>query len=321
MRVLVTGGAGFIGQHVVRALRRAGYEVRVYDNLSTGRRENLPGDGSVELVVGDVRDAPRLSAAAAGCAAIIHLAAHVSMACSYAEPRLYYEVNVDGTFNVGEAARQNGVRRLVFASSASVYGDPGSACHEALPPNPCSPYGFSKLFGELLLRQETLLNPELSVTCLRKFNVYGPGQPLASPSAGVVTIFGARLRRGEPLSLCGDGQQKRDFVHVRDIAEAYRRALDLDQPGWRAINIGSGQGVTLLELVRELSAVLGVPADVRFAPAREGDIRFSIAVIMRARQLLGWAPSISLREGLEDLYRPGAASEAGEARPDAKASG
>ncbi len=295
MRVLVTGGAGFIGSHLVRRLLREGYEVVVLDNFCTGRLENLEGVlESVEVVEGDLRDAGAVEGALKGVDAVAHLAALVDVAESVEKPHLYLDVNVYGTLNLLRAARR--VEVLVFASSAAVYGDPVRLpIDEEHPISPISPYGATKAAGEALVSAYARLHGFRPVI-LRLFNVYGPKQSRAY--AGVVTEFMRRIARGEPPVIYGDGTQTRDFVYVDDAVEYFVRALRDD--GIRGVyNVGSGRPVSVLSLAETAARVMGRP-DLRpvFAPPRPGDIKHSVARVDRAVRDFRYEPRVTLEEGL-----------------------
>ena len=296
--VLVTGGAGFIGGHLVRALVKAGYSVRVLDNLSTGSLDNI-GDliSSVEFVKGDVRDFNVVKEAARGVDAVVHLAALVDVAESFEKPDLYFEVNVKGTYNVVRACR--GVRVLVYASSCAVYGEPSRVpTPEDHPTSPNSPYALSKVYGEALV--EALAEKRgYRPVVLRFFNVYGPGQSRAY--AGVVLEFVKRVSRGEPPVIYGDGSQTRDFIHVRDAVKAVLKAL-VNEGAKGVFNVGSGVSVSINELAKLVLKLAG-REDLKpvYAPPRPGDVKRSQADISRARRVLGFEPRVKLEDGIREL--------------------
>lgn len=314
MKILVTGGCGFIGSHVVEALLAAGHQVTVLDNLSTGKTENLADiSAAIELVRGDIREADVVTKAMQGVEVVVHLAALVSVAQSLEQPDLCHDINVNGCFHILDMARKAGVRRVVFASSAAVYGDePELPCREDMVPLPKSPYGTSKLIGELYLRQFAEVY-EIECLALRFFNVYGPRQDPTSPYSGVISKFADALRRGVQPVVYGDGSQTRDFVHVRDVAAALccavsaiknsiqRPNTELTDTPCGVYNIASGRSVTLLDLLREMGQAVRSVAQPDFRPARIGDIRHSSANVCRAKQHLGWQPSVDLLMGLDDL--------------------
>jgi UDP-glucose 4-epimerase len=311
-RYLVTGGAGFIGSHLATALVERGDQVRVLDDLSAGRRENLAhlklgpeGSGApLELLVGSVTDPALARRACRGVAGVFHEAAQVSVPQSLEEPEKSYEINVTGTLRMLEAARLEGVGRFVFAASSSAYGDT-SECpeHEGLAPRPLSPYASGKLAGEHLLAVWGRLYGMRTVA-LRYFNVFGPRQADDSPYSGVIAIFATRLLSGKPITIHGDGQQTRDFVYVANVVRANLAAMDAQgagaglEPG-AVFNVGCGTSVTILELYDELARLTGVRMRPAHGPARAGDVLHSRASIERIRAGLGWSPSVGLREGLE----------------------
>jgi nucleoside-diphosphate-sugar epimerase len=305
VNVLVTGGAGFIGSNLVRSLAADGHAVRVLDDFSTGRKENLDGvAGEVQVVEGDVRDRVQVRAAVDGVEVVHHLAALPSVARSVADPRASHEVNVDGTLNVLLAAGEAGVRRLVYASSSSVYGDtPVLPKHEELPVSPRSPYAAAKLAGEAYCRAFSHVYP-LETVCLRFFNVFGPRQNPASQYAAVVPRFVTRMLGGEPAEVTGDGCQTRDFTYVANAVEACRLAATAgaDAVG-QAMNVGCGDRISVLDLVDLINGLLGNRIEPVFAPARPGDVRDSQAAIDKAARLIGYRPLVAVREGLAGTVR------------------
>jgi UDP-glucose 4-epimerase len=299
---LVTGGAGFIGSHLVESLLARGAAVRVLDNFATGRRENLAGlTGALDILEGDLRDLDAVRRAAAGTAAIFHLGALPSVARSVEDPITSNAVNVGGTTNVILAARDAGVRRIVYASSSSVYGDSATLPKiETMTPAPLSPYAIQKLAGEHYAR---IAGPLFGVegVSLRFFNVFGPRQDPKSDYAAVIPRFITALLRGEAPTIFGDGQQSRDFTFVGDVVEACLRAADASgEAAGEAFNIACGERHTLLELFGALAKITG-RGDLRpkHAPQRPGDVRHSQASIEKARALLGYAPRTGFAEGLE----------------------
>ncbi len=299
-RYLVTGGAGFIGSHLCQRLCAEGHAVRVLDDLSTGQRENLADIvGEIEFVEGDIRNAALLAEVVQQVNCVLHHAAISSVPASIEQPLVEQEVNAVGTLRLLEAARQAGVRRVVFASSASVYGNnPQMPKRENMPPEPGSPYAVSKAVGEYYARVYSQIYG-LEVVGLRYFNVFGPRQVPSSPYSGVISIFIAQMRAGESPTVCGDGHQSRDFVYVGDVAEANMRASTTPGIAGRIYNIGCGRSASLLELIAALNQILGTELVPTFAPPRAGDIRFSSADISRARAELGYEPRVGLVEGLE----------------------
>jgi UDP-glucose 4-epimerase len=300
-RALVTGGAGFIGSNLVGLLRSRGHDVVVLDNLSSGFRDNLTGIDGVRLVEGDVRDAAALDAAMDGAGAVFHLAASVGNTRSIEHPIEDSEINVLGTLRVLEAARRHGVRKVVFSSSAGIFGELKTLpIREDHPVEPDSPYGASKLAAEKLCLAYAKLYP-LECVCLRYFNVYGERQRYDA-YGNVVPIFVHRLLHGEPLTIHGDGEQTRDLVSVEDVAEAnYRAAAAQGVSG--AFNIGSASRISINDLVRALSEVSGLSPRVVHGPPRPGDVRHSIADISMARERLGYAPAVDLVDGLRRYWQ------------------
>ena len=301
---LVTGGAGFIGSHLVEALVAAGNRVRVLDDFSTGRRENLGGLlDALEIVGGDVRDQTACLAACEGVDYVLHQAARVSVAESMEDPVTTHEVNASGTLKLLVAARQAGCRRLVYAGSASAYGEAQEVpLPEDTTPSPRSPYAVAKYVGELYcgLSQDS---DDLPCVVLRYFNVFGPRQDPNSPYSGVIARFLHQLIRGESLTIFGDGEQSRDFVAVQNVVEANLLACTAaDAPG-RTLNIGSGGAITINDLVALLGELTGTAPRVTHASPRPGDIRHSLADITQAQRLLGYRVRVSTEEGLRRTLR------------------
>jgi len=296
MRTLVTGGAGFIGSNIVRRLLELGHEPVVLDNVSSGYRENLvPG---VAFVEGDVRDRESVKAAIDGCGVVLHLAASVGNARSIADPQTDSAINVVGTLNVLEAARAQGIERVVFSSSAGVFGELKTLpIAEDHPQDPDSPYGTSKLAAEKMCLVYNKLYGMRNV-CLRYFNVYGPHQRFDA-YGNVIPIFADRILKGVPMTIFGDGEQTRDFVNVADVAAAnLAAAFTAEVRG--VFNIGSGGRITINELARVMQEVSGVYVGVEYAPERPGDVRDSLADISAARAAFGFAPVVPIEgRGLE----------------------
>ena len=298
---LVTGAAGFIGSHLARRLARDGARVRALDDLSTGRAANEQAlrEAGVQVVAGDVRDADAVARAAAGVEVVYHLAALGSVPRSVAEPRLTHAVNVGGTLEVLLAARDAGCRRVVFASSSSVYGDdPIQPRREDRAPAPMSPYAAQKLAGEGYCRA---FNESygLQAVALRFFNVFGPGQDPEATYAACIPLFVRAALRGEPATVYGDGEQTRDFTYVDNVVESCLAAGRVADAAGGVFNVGGGERVTLLALLAMIADAVGgeVPAPVH-QPARAGDVRHSQADVTRARATLGALPWIDLPEGL-----------------------
>ncbi len=296
MRALITGGAGFIGGHLAAALL-ATHKVRILDDLRTGHLRNLDGL-AVEFIDGSITDRKAVAAAVRDVDCIFHLAAMVSVPLSVLRPHECVEVNVLGLLNVLEEAAAGGVRRLVFSSSAAVYGDnPNSPLQESLLPLPRSPYAVTKLDGEYYCDQYSRAGL-LETVALRYFNVFGPRQDPGSAYAAAVPIFIRQALANEPITLFGDGQQTRDFVHVRDVVAA--NVFAATHPGATGVfNVGYGQSLTILDLVRRIMAATGSRSEIRNAPPRAGDIRHSRA---DHRKLLaaGFTPVSDLDRGIEE---------------------
>jgi UDP-glucose 4-epimerase len=302
MKALVIGGAGFIGSHLAERLVRDGHEVRVLDNLSTGKRENLAHlANDVELVVADVRHAERLKQEMRDCDVVFHQAAIVSVPYSVEHPQETLDVNLRGTLNVLEAAKRAGVKRVVMASSAAIYGeDPELPKRETMLPAPISPYGLEKLASEHYLAIWTKLFG-VETVALRYFNVFGPRQDPSSPYSGVISIFVDRILRGDGVTIFGDGEQSRDFVFVGDVAAANLLAGTHDGVAGRVYNVGTGRRTTLKQLIEILGRIAERTVTPRYAEARAGDIRDSLADISRIRGELGYEPKVSVEEGLRKL--------------------
>jgi UDP-glucose 4-epimerase len=312
VRILITGGAGFIGSRLAAKLAEEGEEVIVLDNFSTGRESNLRELGSrVQVIRGDVRNLDDVEKAVRGVEGIAHLAALIDVAESVEKPRLYFDVNVYGTLSLLEAARR--VKVFVFASSAAVYGDPLKLpITEDHPLRPLSPYGATKVAGEALVHAYAAMRGFRPVI-LRLFNVYGPKQSRAY--AGVVTEFVRRVLRGEPPVIYGDGTQSRDFVYVDDVVEYFARALRMESV-IGVYNIGSGKAVSVLELAELVARALGKPElKPVHAPPRPGDIKHSVADISRAVRDFGYSPRTRLEEGLKTTAEALAKEFANTARP------
>jgi nucleoside-diphosphate-sugar epimerase len=295
---LVTGGAGFIGSHLAAALAARGDRVRVLDDLSTGRVENLDGI-DVELVRGSVTDPAACRAACAGVAGVFHEAAQVSVPRSIQEPEQSYELNVMGTLRLLEAARQAGVERFVFAASSAAYGDAEELPkREDMPTLPLSPYASGKVAGEHLLRVWGHVHGMRTVS-LRYFNVFGPRQADDSPYTGVIAIFARALLEGRPATIHGDGTQTRDFTYVENAVRANLLAAEADVEPGTVINVGGGERISILEVYRALAAELGSDLEPLHAPRRAGDVLHSLASLDRARRLLGYEPHVGWRDGLK----------------------
>lgn len=305
MDVLVTGGAGFIGSNLARGVAEAGHRVRVLDDLSTGSTENVRDiSGLVDMTIGDVRDANVVGRALSGAEIVYHLCALPSVTRSVADPASTHEVNVRGTLNVLMAARDEGVRRVVYASSSSVYGDtPTLPKDEGMPPAPLSPYAATKLAGEAYCRAFASVYG-LETVSLRFFNVFGPRQDPTSEYAAVVPKFVTSMLAGSAPVIFGDGRQTRDFTFVANVVDACMLAASAGAEAvGEAINVGCGVRLSLLELVSMLNGVLRTSIEPLFAPPRDGDVRDSEASIDKAKRLLGYEPIVAARDGLAEAVR------------------
>ena len=308
--ILVTGGAGFIGSHLVEALLRAGEDVRVLDDFSTGKRENLDGSealaaangGSFQLIAGDVRDEFKVRDAVDSAAAVCHLAAVASVQQSVADPVGADSVTHGGTVNVLRQAVQDEVPRIVLASSCAVYGD---AQHlpiaETSTPRPMSPYAESKLAAEEACAAAADAG-QISAACLRFFNIYGPRQDPGSEYSGVISRFLDAAAAGAPITVFGDGGQTRDFVYVGDLVDALVRALQRPLQGVSVLNVGTGTPTSVLELLERVEGAAGVTLERRTAPPRAGDIRESRAYPGRSKWVLGWEARTDLAAGLAKTW-------------------
>ncbi len=296
---LVTGGAGFVGSHIVRRLVRDGERVRVFDDFSTGRRTNLsdvPAD--VEVVDGDLRDAGAVNRAVKGCEVIFHQGAVSSVPRSIADPRTTLDVGLSGTLNVLLAARDAGSRRVVFASSSSVYGDNAEMpLHEALSPRPLSPYAISKLAAEQLCGTFFRLYG-LETVALRYFNIFGPNQDPDSEYAAVIPRFMASIQAGERPTIYGDGEQTRDFVYVDNVVDANLLAAAVPGAAGGVYNIASGRAISVLHVATLIGELMGRPVHVAHVDPRPGDIKHSLADITAARRVLGYEPTVDFEEGM-----------------------
>jgi nucleoside-diphosphate-sugar epimerase len=297
VRVLVTGGAGFIGSNIVKRLLELGHEPVVLDDLSSGFAENLLAD--VEFVRADVRDAPSVAGAVHGCDVVLHLAASVGNARSIADPVTDAQINVIGTLNVLQAAQAEGLRRIVFSSSAGIFGELKTLpIAEDHPQDPDSPYGTSKLAAEKMCLVFNKLYGMRNV-CLRYFNVFGVNQRYDA-YGNVIPIFADRILRGAPMTIFGDGEQTRDFVNAADVAAANIAAATAGPDVQGAFNIGSGTRVTINELAAMMQRVAGREVGVEFGPPRPGDVRDSLAATAAAQAAFGFVPGVPLDRGLDD---------------------
>lgn len=325
-RYTVTGGAGFIGSHLTEELLRRGHAVRVVDNFSTGRRDNIEAavaasgaavtrgpwtDASgpnLEVVEGDLADLAVARAAADGAHFVLHQAAIPSVPRSVKDPITSNRANIDATLNMLVAARDAGVTRLVFAGSSSEYGDtPTLPKHEEMPTRPLSPYALQKVVGEEYLRLFTRLYG-LQTVSIRYFNVFGPRQDPGSPYSGVISLFIKWLMAGERPTVHGDGGQTRDFTYVANVVDGVLRAAEAPQASGEAINVATEGRVSLNQLLAALQDIIGTKVEPIYGPPREGDVRDSQASIDKARRLLGYEPFVPFEEGLRrtvDWFRAG----------------
>jgi UDP-glucose 4-epimerase len=297
--VLVTGGGGFIGSNLVRTLLERGDAVRVLDNFSTGNRRNLDEVAAdIEIVEGELRSYERVHRAVKGVEVVFHQGALPSVPRSVQDPLTTGAVNVEGTLNVLLAARDESVRRVVFASSSSVYGDGGELPRrESAPPNPLSPYAVSKLAAESYCRSFTRVYG-LETVALRYFNVFGPRQDPTSQYAAVVPRFISAIAEGQPVPIHGDGEQSRDFTYIANVVEANLLAADAEAANGRVLNIATGRQASVSELADRIGACVGREPVKEFHSARVGDVRDSWADVAAARELLGYEPKVSLEDGL-----------------------
>lgn len=301
-RALVTGGAGFIGSHLAQKFAQEGFEVRVLDNLSSGHRHNLEGIPNLTFLHGDVRDPNVVREAVSGCRFVCHQAAMVSVPESVEHPEACHEINGTGTLNVLRACVDAGVERVTFAASAAAYGSSEQLPKlESMAPDAVSPYAATKLLGEHYC---TVFSQSYGLPCfpLRYFNIYGSRQDPKGAYAAVISKFVEVMHAGKAPVVFGDGLQSRDFCHVSDVVAANWAALHAPaRAAGVPINVGTGQRVTLLDLIDTLNALFGTSFVPRFEAARAGDVRHSQADVSRARALLGFTAGMSLRDGLAEL--------------------
>lgn len=296
---LVTGGAGFIGSHMVEALRARGDRVRVADSLITGKRENLAHIDEVEFLEGDLADPAFAARAVDGVEYVLHQAAIPSVPRSVDDPITTNRANIDATLSLLVAARDAGVRRVVYAGSSSAYGNlPEQPKREDMPVAPLTPYALQKLVGEQYMRMFTDLYG-LSTVVIRYFNVFGPRQDPSSAYSGVISLFIRYLVEGRVPTIHGDGGQTRDFAYVANVVDgALRASQATSDVSGQVINVSTGVSISLNELFAMLKAITGATVEPQYGPARAGDVRESLADISKARHLLGYAPSVSLEDGL-----------------------
>jgi UDP-N-acetylglucosamine/UDP-N-acetyl-alpha-D-glucosaminouronate 4-epimerase len=299
MKALVTGGAGFIGSNLVDALVERGDDVRVLDNFSTGNRANLDGL-DVQVVEGELRSYERVHAAIRGMEVVYHLGALGSVPRSVQDPLTSSAVNVEGTLNVLLAARDEGVRRVIFASSTSVYGSSRELpTSESTPPDPISPYGVAKLAAERYCISFSRVYHSFEAVVLRYFNVFGPRQSPHSQYAAAVPLFIASIDHGEPVTIYGDGEQTRDFTYVANVVDATMLAADAPGANGRIFNVAAAAPASVNHIAETIGIILGKPVEKRYEPPRPGDIRDSWADISAAREALGYEPRVDLAAGLE----------------------
>ena len=295
---LVTGGAGFIGSHLAEELVRRGHRVRVADSLITGKRRNLDHVDGVDFVEGDLADMDVAVRAVAGMEYVLHQAAIPSVPRSVTDPMTSHRANVDAALNVLVAARDAGVKRLVYAGSSAAYGNaPTLPKREDMPPNPLSPYALQKLMAEQYCQMFTVLYGFETVT-VRYFNVFGPRQDPGSPYSGVISLFATALLDGRRPTIYGDGEQTRDFTYVANVVDGVLRACDAPKAAGEVINVATGGRISLNELLSVMSGLVGARVAPIYKEERAGDVKDSQADITKARTLLGYAPIVGLEEGL-----------------------
>ena len=305
--ILVTGGAGFIGSHLVDALLAQGHGVRVLDNLSMGKLANLALDNPrLRFIQGDVADASVVDAAVAGCDAVAHLAAVASVQASVDDPVATHQSNFVGTLNVCEAMRRHGVKRVLYASSAAVYGNngEGQAIDEETTKAPLTPYAADKLASEHYLdfyRRQHGLEPAI----FRFFNIFGPRQDPSSPYSGVISIFTQRAQQGLPITVFGDGEQTRDFFYIGDLLSLLTQALQMPQVVQGAVNVGWSQAISLNQLLAEIGELCGGLPAVEYQAPRTGDIRHSRAATQRLQANYSLPAATSISAGLRELLKQG----------------
>lgn len=294
---LVTGGGGFIGSHLVEALLAEGHVVRVVDDFSTGKRENLAAVAN-KITLHEISITQPLGAVMQGVDYVFHLAAIASVPRSIEDPQLCHDVNITGTLNVLNAARQTGVKRVIYAASSSAYGDiEADSQEESMPPRPLSPYGAAKLAGEYYMRAFYHVYG-LETVCLRYFNVFGPRQDPHSEYAAVIPKFATAMLKGQAPTIFGDGKQSRDFTFIGNAIQGNLLAMNSQNAPGQVINLACGQSYTLLDLVRVINEYLGSSIKPVFAPPRAGDIKLSKADITKAETLLGYKPATSFTDGV-----------------------
>jgi UDP-glucose 4-epimerase len=301
MKYIVTGGAGFIGSHIVEELVHRQHEVIILDNLFSGKRENIApflSQPDVEFVVGSITDPALLKETFGGADGIFHMGAIASVPRSVADPHETHEVNLTGTLNVLSAARDCGVKKVILASSAAIYGaNPALPKTESMKPETISPYAVTKIAGEQYCDVYSLLYGVKTVS-LRYFNVFGPRQDPTSPYSGVISRFITNILAKKPVEIFGDGKQTRDFVYVKDVVQANMRAMESSAEG--SFNIACGKCIDLIRLARDIMEITDTTVPITFKPSREGDIRDSLADISRAQEAFGYLPEYTVRNGLAE---------------------
>jgi nucleoside-diphosphate-sugar epimerase len=301
VKALVTGGAGFIGSHIVEHLLKDGHEVIVLDDFSTGHRSNLSDNEALAIVEGDISNPDTVKENMAGIDWVFHKAAVASVPKTVNDPVGSSAVNYQGTLHLLEAARNNNIKRFVFASSAALYGDePTLPKVETMCPVTLSPYAVDKLASEFACGMYTKLYG-LETVCLRYFNVYGPRQDPSSPYSGVISIFTDKLKNKETPTIFGDGEQTRDFVFVSDVVEANMKAVTTETGTGQYYNIATGKKITLNQLLETLCEIYNIEFNVNYENVRKGDIKESYAAVEKANSILKWNPSVELSQGLKLL--------------------
>ena len=296
---LVTGGAGFIGSHLTEELVRRGHTVRVADSLVTGKKRNLDHIPNVDFREGDLAELSFAQNVAQGCDYVLHQAAIPSVPRSVKDPITSNRANVDATLNMLVAARDAGVKRLVFAGSSSAYGDtPTLPKHEEMPTNPLSPYALQKVIGEQYLQMFTKLYG-LETVSIRYFNVFGPRQDPTSPYSGVISVFATALLENRSPTIYGDGGQTRDFTYVANVVDGVLRACEAPGANAQVINVATSGRISLNDLFKEMKKIVGATVEPTYGPPRAGDVRDSQADIRKAKTLLGYEPLVSFEEGLK----------------------
>ena len=301
-KILITGGAGFIGSHLTDLLLEKGNFVRVLDNFSSGKLENLPsGNIDLEIQTGDTRNRDEVAKAVKGMDAVIHLAAVASVQASVDDPDATHGSNFLGTLNLLEGCKKEKIKRFLYASSAAIYGDVATLpVSEDTPANPLTPYAADKLAGEYYLdfyRRQHGLEPGI----FRFFNVFGPRQDPSSPYSGVISIFADRSLSNQPVTVFGDGKHTRDFIYVQDLTRILLQALMTDSLETGPVNVGNGQQTSINEIIDTLGQIQQQKLTVTYTPSRLGDIKYSVADISRLKSRFAFKPAVSLKQGLKNL--------------------